>query len=91
MAMMKMNPEELLDLSAKLEQNANECITLANTISANFEAGTANFEGETKGKYVEAFAQMKPILADKMPAMISEFAAELKRTAENWILMDGQR
>lgn len=90
MARMGMVPEELDDLAAKLIQNAEECRTLAATISSNFEIGTANFEGATKGKYVEAFAEMKPVIADKMPQMISEFAEDLKKTANNWRLMDQQ-
>ena len=85
----KITPAELRELASKLDSNANETATLAATITAGFETGTANFEGNTANRYAAAFQEMIPTMSTKLPALLTEFASELRKTADAFEQLDG--
>lgn len=85
----KITPAELRDLASKLDSNATETASLASSITGSFEAGTANFEGNTADRYAAAFQEMIPTMSTKLPALLQEFASELRSTADAFEQLDG--
>ena len=85
----KITPQEIRDLASKLDSNASECSSLAGTVTSNFANGTANFEGNTANRYEAAFTEMIPTMRDKLPQLLQEFAAELRKTADAFETLDG--
>ena len=85
----KITPDEIRDLASKLDGNASDTMSLASTITGNFEGGTANFEGNTANRYASAFAELIPIMSTKMPELLNELATELRKTADAFEQLDG--
>lgn len=85
----KIQPDEIRDLATKLDGNASETIDLASRITANFTNGTANFEGNTAGRFADAFNELIPILTTKMPQLLNDFANELRAAADKFEQLDG--
>ena len=84
----KMTPEELRGIAAKLTNNANEAINLARTIDSNIKTATSNWEGAARNRYEQDFEKVKPVLQKDIPEQLTTLAENLRSMANQFEELD---
>ena len=80
----KVTPEELETMAGKLKGFAGETTTLASNITNAVTAALDAWEGKAQKEYADRFAEIRPILNEKLPKLINEMAADAEQRAARY-------
>lgn len=84
----RVTPEELEAMAAKLEQQAQQAVALANAINSAIASGTAAWEGKAQKDYMQRFETIKPTLTKDLPELITSMAKSARARAEAYRKVD---
>ena len=78
----RVTPEELEAMAAKLEQQAQQALALASAISSAIASGTGAWEGAAQKDYMLRFNEIKPTLTKDLPELITNMATSARKRAQ---------
>lgn len=84
----RVTPEELEAMAAKLEQQVQQAVALANAINSAIASGTGAWEGDAQKAYMQRFNEIKPTLTRDLPELITNMATSARKRAEAYRAAD---
>lgn len=80
----RVTPEELEAMASKLEMQAQQAISLANSINSTITSGTGAWEGAAQKDFLQRFNEIKPTLTQKLPELIDAMAKSARARAKGY-------
>lgn len=85
-----LTPQELRDAAEFLENASQEVEEKINAVSSKIEEVTENWEGAAQSTFVDNYGEIKPVLSEQFPDVITGLATQLRSVADNLEATDEQ-